>query len=158
MSKRPVAVVDGANVAFIELSQQGEPKVSNLTAVQRELKERGYDPIVIVDAALRHRVDDAAQLESLIDNQTVRQAPAGTDADYFVVKMAEEMEGIIISNDQYKEYVSEHPWLEKRRVPLMIVRGQVELYVPNDEGVTPPPPAGRKETGHAEGGQAAQAH
>ena len=44
-----VAVVDGANIAYIEESQEGKPKVSNLVAVRKALQEKGIEPIVIVD-------------------------------------------------------------------------------------------------------------
>ena len=64
---------------------------------------RGYDPIVIVDAALHHEVDDADQLEVLIRDQTIRQAPAGTDADRFILLTADEQDAVVISNDTRTE-------------------------------------------------------
>ena len=128
MSPRQVAVVDGANVAHIETSEEGAPRVANLVAVRQALEQRGYTPIIIVDASLRHHVDDPAQLEGLIDNQTIRQAPAGVDADYFVLEIAERFEGLVISNDTFDRFRERYPWIEARRVPLMIVRGKVEFY------------------------------
>lgn len=133
MENRKVAIVDGANVAHIEVTAKGNPKVTNLIAVRQVLVERGYEPIIIVDAALRHRIDDADHLEALINKQQVRQAPAGTDADYFVIKIADEENAVIISNDQYNDYLEEHPWVADRRIPLMIVHGSVELYEPATE-------------------------
>ena len=47
-------VVDGSNVAHLEASPDGSPKVSNIQAVRAALRDRGHDPIVIVDASLRH--------------------------------------------------------------------------------------------------------
>ena len=88
---------------------------------------RGYDPIVIVDAALHHEVDDADQLEALIRDQTIRQAPAGTDADRFILLTAHEQNGVVISNDTYREYRSDFRWLSDRRIPLMIIRGEIEF-------------------------------
>jgi hypothetical protein len=128
MTEQKVAVVDGANVAFIEVSSDGKPKVSYLVAVRRALKRRGYKPIIVVDASLRHQVDDPQQLESLIDDQVIRQAPAGTDADYFILEIAEDEQGLVISNDEFEKSKDRYPWIEERRVPLMIVNGQVELY------------------------------
>jgi hypothetical protein len=127
MNNKKVAIVDGSNIAYLELSNNGSPKVSNLIAVRNELKQRGYDPVIIVDASLRHEIDDPGKLESMIDSQQVRQAPAGTDADYFIVKMAEEHKAAIVSNDRYNDYSHENPWLNDRRIPLMIVRGAVEI-------------------------------
>ena len=128
MKDKKIVIVDGSNVAYLELTTDGSPKDANLTAVRNELKERGYDPIIIVDASLRHEIDDPTQLESMIDSQQVRQAPAGTDADYFIVKMAEDHKAAIVSNDQYNDYRHKNPWLNDRRIPLMIVRGAVELH------------------------------
>jgi hypothetical protein len=126
-------VVDGANVAFEELTKDGKPKVSNLVAVRRALEDRGFDPIIFVDASLRHEIDDPRQLESLIDRQIVRQVPAGTDADYFVLMTAEQQHAQVVSNDRYGPYHDEFPWIDKRRVPVMIVEGQVQLYEPKLE-------------------------
>ena len=81
MSAEKLVVVDGSNVAHAERSHRGDPKVSNLIKVRKKLKRMGYDPLVIVDASLKHEVDDPRQLESLIVSQVVRQSPAGTDAD-----------------------------------------------------------------------------
>lgn len=118
-------VVDGSNVAYLETTKEGKPRVSNLRAVRDRLLERGYDPVVIVDASLRHEIDDPDQLEALLDDQRIRQAPSGTDADYFVVETAERESARIVSNDEFEEYRDEHPWIEERRVPLMIVNGEV---------------------------------
>ncbi|HBY96830.1 MAG: hypothetical protein M5U01_33535 [Ardenticatenaceae bacterium] len=72
MAEGRVIVVDGANVAYEEVSKENQPKVSNLVAVRRVLEQKGYRPIVIVDASLRYEIDDPAQLEVLIDDQTIR--------------------------------------------------------------------------------------
>jgi hypothetical protein len=125
-----VAVVDGANVAYIERNENGAPKVSNLTKVRSALIKMGYKVVIIVDASLRHQVDDHEKLESLLDQQIARQAPADTDADYFITELARKMDALIISNDEFAQYREKYPWLEERRVPLMIINGLVELYEP----------------------------
>ena len=132
MAKK-IAVVDGANIAYIEQSQQGDPKVSNILAVRAALEKRGYEPIIIVDASLIYEIDDKPQLEALIDDQAVHQVPAQTDADYFIIETAQEHKAIIVSNDQFEPYLKEYPWIEKQRVPLMIINGEVELYEPKLE-------------------------
>ncbi len=132
MPSKQVAVVDGANVAYVERTRDGKPKVANLVAVRRVLEEQGFEVIVIVDASLRHAIDAPEQLEAMIENQSIRQAPAGTDADYFVVKTAEEHHGQIISNDEYKQFQEEYAWIKRQRTPLMIINGIVELYQPSE--------------------------
>lgn len=128
MVQKNLIVVDGANVAFNEKAQSGKPKVSNLVTVRKVLEEKGYEPIIFVDASLRYEIDDPQQLEALLDDQVIRQAPAETDADYFILATAERFDVPVVSNDEFERYTDQFPWIEERRVPLMIVKGKVELY------------------------------
>lgn len=125
------AVVDGANVAFIDQTSSGKLKVENLTAVRDTLRAMGFDLMIIVDASMRYAIDDPQQFERLIDDEDVRQAPAGTDADYFVLAFAEERNAYVVSNDEFEDYRERFSWIEDRRIPLMIVNGDVQLYGPN---------------------------
>ena len=51
-----VVLVDGSNVAH---SSEGEqPSLADIVAVCDKLREEGYEPVVVVDAALRHQIDD----------------------------------------------------------------------------------------------------
>ncbi len=128
MASTKIAVVDGTKVAYEEKSKQGSPKVGNIVAVNQTLKLKGYEPIIIIDASLKHQIDDPEQLEVLIENGTLKQAPAGTDADYFLIRTAEEHDAVIVTNDLYQEYEGKHPWIKDRRLPLMIINGLVEIY------------------------------
>ena len=129
MSKgKEVVIIDGANVAYEERSAGGKPKLSNLLKVRRELEERGLDPVVIVDASLKYDIDDQQQIEALIRSQQIRQVPAGTDADYFILQVADQHGARIVTNDQYKDYLGRYPWIPERRLPYMIIKGEVHLY------------------------------
>src|SRR5258705_3828762 len=78
-----LVLVDGSNVAH---SCEGEQALlSNITLVCDKLREEGYEPLVLVDAALRHQIDDRKTYEQLVESGAIRQAPAGTDADYFIL-------------------------------------------------------------------------
>jgi len=123
-------VVDGSNIAYVERSSNGDPRISNIVAVRKALVSKGYDPIIIVDANLRYEIDDPRQLEALLDRQEIRQAPAETDADYFVLELAKRYNSQVVSNDQFERYKELYSWIEQRRVPLMIVEEQVEFYGP----------------------------
>jgi len=129
--KPRVAVVDGANVAHSAPSG-GEPKLSNIVGMRKALVDQGYDPVIVVDAALRHEIDDPEQLEGLLNSEKIHQAPAGTNADYFVLEIADENDGVVISNDLFEDYEDEYPWIAKRRIPFMIVRDEVHLYEPGE--------------------------
>jgi hypothetical protein len=124
---RHIAVVDGANVAYEETGPDGGPRIANLVAMRTALIDAGYDPIIVVDASLRHEIDDPAQLEALLDDNRVRQAPAGTQADRFVLTIADEHDARVVSNDLFEDHRKAHPDVEERRLPFMIVRGDVFL-------------------------------
>src|SRR3954471_3232260 len=90
-----VVLVDGSNVAH---STEGErAQVRNILAVRDKLIEEGLEPIIVADAALRHQVDDSAMYEKLVDEGQIRQAPAGTDADYFILSFARELNACVVS-------------------------------------------------------------
>jgi hypothetical protein len=123
-----VVVIDGANVAYEERGAGGKPKLSNLLKVRRELEERGFEAVVLVDASLKYDIDDHDQLETLIRSQQIRQVPAGTDADFFIIQFAHELDALMVTNDRYKDYAERFPWIPDRRLPYMIVKGEVVLY------------------------------
>ncbi len=125
---RRMVVIDGANVAYEERSAGGKPKFSNLLKVRRELEEKGFEPVILVDASLKYDIDDQEQLENLIRSQQVRQVPAGTDADFFIIQFSQELDALIVTNDRYKDYADQYPWVSERRLPYMIVKGEVVLY------------------------------
>ena len=125
-------VVDGANVAWSEQTSDRKPKVSNIVAMRKALEDSGYDPIIIIDASLRYDVDDPDQLEALIDGQKVRQSPAGTEADYFVLMTAEQQKSEFVTNDTYEKYSDDYDWIWDRRIPYMIVEGEVQLHRDDD--------------------------
>ena len=130
---RGVIVVDGTNVAWEEQTKDGKPKVSNIVAMRQALEKEGYDPLIIIDASLRHEIDDPDQLEFLIDNQSIRQAPAGTEADYFVLQIARQENAKIVSNDMFEKYRTDgHDWIREHRIPFMIINGKVLLYQPEE--------------------------
>lgn len=127
-NERDVVVIDGANVAYEEKSGGGKPKLSNLLKVRGELEERGFDTIIVIDASLKYEIDDQHQLEKLIASQQIRQVPAGTDADFFILEIADTCGARIVTNDQYRDYKERYPWIPERRLPYMIVNGEVHLY------------------------------
>jgi hypothetical protein len=132
---KPVAVIDGANVALQERTHEGKARMESLMKMRSTLEERGYRPIIIVDASLRHDIDDRRQFEHMEDDGVIYQSPAGTQADYFVLRTAEEQNAIVVSNDRFKDYRDQFPWLREpgRRVPFMIVGGDIMLYCPESD-------------------------
>ena len=118
-----LVLVDGSNVAH---SSEGEQAVlANIVAVCDKLREEGYESVVVVDAALRHRIDDRNGYERMVDGGTIRQAPAGTDADYFILSFARELDASIVSNDRFRDHQKAFPDAAKRLIRYMVVKGEV---------------------------------
>ena len=120
-----LVLVDGSNVAHS--SEGDQPELSNIVAVCDKLREEGYEPVVVVDAALRHQIDDRVGYERMVDDGTIRQAPAGTDADYFILSFARELEASIVSNDRFRDRQKVFPDAAKRLIRYMVVKGEVVL-------------------------------
>jgi hypothetical protein len=122
---KAIVLVDGSNVAH---STEGEKaRLGNILAVRDKLNEEGLEPVVVVDAALRHQIDDPAGYEQLVDQGVVRQAPAGTDADYFILNFARELDARIVSNDRFRDHLRDFPDVPDRLIRYMIVEGEVVL-------------------------------
>lgn len=117
------ALVDGSNVAH---SSEGEKaRLRNIELVVARLEEDGLEPIVVVDAALRHQIDDAQKYEALIEGGEIRQAPAGTDADWFILSFARELNAYIVSNDRFRDRQEAFPDAHERMIRYMIVEDEV---------------------------------
>ena len=120
-----IAIVDGSNVAH---STEGDrARLFNIQLVCEKLIEEGYEPVVVVDAALRHQIDDSQAFERLVDEGKLKQAPAGTDADYFILSFARELAASVVSNDRFKDRIKAFPEARERVIRYMIVSDEVVL-------------------------------
>lgn len=118
-------LVDGSNVAHA--TEGGEARLSNIELVRAKLRQKGFEPLIVADAALRHQIDDKQGYERLIEGGVVHQAPAGTDADYFILSFAREMDARILTNDRFRDRAEQFPRERDRIIRYMIVQGEVVL-------------------------------
>ena len=120
-----IVIVDGSNVAH---STEGEkPRLANILIMRDKIREEGFEPVLVADAALRHQIDDEHGYERMVDAGEIKQAPAGTDADYFILSFTRELSASIVSNDRFREGMKGFPELRRRLVRYMIVRDEVVL-------------------------------
>ncbi|HYW13568.1 MAG TPA: hypothetical protein VE871_16525 [Longimicrobium sp.] len=119
----PKALVDGSNVAHS--SEGDEARLENLKIVVRKLRKEGYEAIVVADAALRHQIDDKEGYERRVEEGKIRQAPAGTDADYFLLAFARELDAVIVSNDLFRDRADSFPEARERMIRYMILGHEV---------------------------------
>lgn len=122
-------LVDASNVAHA--TEGGEARLENIMLVVNKLREEGFEPLVMADAALRHQIDQKGPYEKLIDSGLVHQAPAGTDADYFILSFAREMNARILTNDRFRDRAQEFAKERERIIRFMIVDGEVVLEMRN---------------------------
>lgn len=125
MTNEDAVLIDASNVAHA--TEGGQARLANIRAVEGKLREEGFEPIILADAALRHQIDERAEYEKLVDDGVVKQAPAGTDADYFILSFAREMGARILTNDRFRDRASEFAEERDRVIRYMIVDGQVVL-------------------------------
>ncbi|MFB6715268.1 Hsp70 family protein [Streptomyces sp. NPDC056358] len=113
-------VIDGSNLAWNGRPPRaagGRPSYAALLAAVRSLqfKHPDRDIHVVVDATLRHDVsaEERPLVEAAIADNTLVQPPAGTEGrgDALVISIAEEVHGMIVSNDNFAPFQKAHPWL-----------------------------------------------
>ena len=118
-------IVDASNVAHA--TEKSSARLANVRLVRDRLTQEGLTPILVADAALRHQIDDAAEYERLVKDGEIQQAPAGTDADYFILTFARELGASVLSNDRFKDRIAHFPEVKDRIIRYMIVAGEVVL-------------------------------
>ena len=124
MARKPrIAIVDGSNVAHS--TEGATPRLANIVLMRDKLLEKGFQPVLVVDAALRHQIDDRAGYEKMVDAGEVNQAPAGTDADFFILSFARELGARVVSNDRFRDRMQEFKDLSRRFIRYMIVADEV---------------------------------
>ncbi|WP_435189628.1 Hsp70 family protein [Streptomyces sp. bgisy126] len=113
-------VIDGSNLAWNgrpPRASGGRPSFAALQTAVRSLrfKHPKRDIHVVVDATLRHDVsaEERPLVEAAVADGTVVQPPAGTEGrgDALVISIAEEVGGIIVSNDNFAPFQRANPWL-----------------------------------------------
>ena len=128
-------VLDGSNLGT---EGRSEPSWSQLLEARDAFvaEHPGADVIVVVDATFEHRVaagERAKVLQALADGDVVAP-PAGAvgRGDAFILKIAERVSAVVLSNDSFQEFQTEHPWLfaEGRLIGGKPVRGVGWVFTP----------------------------
>ena len=107
-------VVDGSNLATEGRSTPSLPQLRD--AVASFLVEYpGAEMLVVVDATFGHRIVSSEQVafKELEAAGDMVSPPAGSvgRGDAFILKIAERIGGVVLSNDSFQEFQIDHPWL-----------------------------------------------
>jgi Zc3h12a-like ribonuclease protein len=128
-------VVDGSNLAT---EGRTDPSLTQLDqAVRAFLEENpGAEVIVVADATFAHRVTPGERArfnESELAGEIVTP-PAGAigRGDAFILKIADRIKGVVLSNDSFQEFQGDYPWLfeEGRLVGGKPVSGVGWVFTP----------------------------
>ncbi len=110
-------VVDGSNVAT---EGRNAPSLAQLEEAVGELKREfpEAEVTVIVDATFAHRIE-ASELErfeqaALAGEYVYPPAGAIGRGDAFLLRIAQKIDAVVLSNDSFQEFHGEHPWLFDR--------------------------------------------
>ncbi len=146
---RPRALIDGSNVAH---ATEGGARLANILLVRDRLIAQGFAPIIVADAALRHQIDDGAHYESLVGSGEIHQAPAGTDADYFLLSFARELDASLVSNDRFRDRSRQFAAVRRQIIRFMILADEVVFERRTGKRGAHAPTPGRERTqGHSRG-------
>ncbi|MGH9020446.1 MAG: NYN domain-containing protein [Acidimicrobiales bacterium] len=106
--------MDGSNIAT---EGRTDPSLAQLDlAVRSFLDEHpGAEVIVVADATFAHRVTPAERRrfeESELAGEIVTP-PAGAigRGDAFILRIADRINGVVLSNDSFQEFQADYPWL-----------------------------------------------
>ncbi len=107
-------MVDGSNLAT---EGRTDPNLTQLDEAVRAFMEEnpGVEIIVVADASFAHRVTPAERkrfAESELAGEIVTP-PAGAvgRGDAFILKIADRIDAVVLSNDSFQEFHGEYPWL-----------------------------------------------
>src|SRR5436309_5416322 len=107
-------VVDGSNIAT---EGRSLPSLAQLDEAVREFLQEhpGITLTVVVDATFGHRIDESERKafeEAEAANEVV-SPPAGAigRGDAFLLRIADKVNGTVLSNDSFQEFHGEYGWL-----------------------------------------------
>jgi hypothetical protein len=128
-------VVDGSNFAT---EGRVVPSLNQLDEAVRSFLEEhpGAEMIVVADASFEHRVatNERAHFKEAELAGEIVTPPAGAvgRGDAFILKIADRIKGVVLSNDSFQEFHEEYPWLfdEGRLIGGKPVRGVGWVFTP----------------------------
>lgn len=121
-------VIDGSNIAFEERNENNKPKLSNILNLREKLEKLGIIQYrIICDDSLYYCIDERDNYANYINKKEIIVPPKNIKADVYILQLAFENDGLIISKDKYKEYYSifGKDWIENKRIPFEIVNGEI---------------------------------
>ena len=110
-------ILDGSNIARDNPNSK-KASIRDVIKCRKKLQKLGVPEkniLIIFGAGLRHYIPDRDKqlYETLLRENTVNQAPAERDDDWFIIQYAIDHNSYIITNDRYIEYRQKSPTHER---------------------------------------------
>ncbi|MCL2115117.1 MAG: Zc3h12a-like ribonuclease [Methanobrevibacter sp.] len=118
-------VIDASNLAYFQLEENSKPKLNNILSAVNVLEKGGNEFVIIADASLKHEIDDKKRFKILLDEEAIEEVPSGTDADHFILNIAEEENAKILSNDYFREFSDEFKDINSKRLPYFFKNDEI---------------------------------
>ena len=118
-------VIDASNVAHFGRKDSSRPKLENILSALKVLGDKGNDFVIIADASLKHEIDDKDKYTCLLEEKTIEEVPSGSNADHFILHLAEKENAKILSNDLFKEFSDEFKDIQSMRIPFSFDGGNI---------------------------------
>ncbi len=134
-----IVYIDGSNVAWNNGSKKNgdRPNARNIIYVIEEIKKRNpKDIVTFCDANLKYEVEDKNILSEAKKKYDIREVPAGTKADTYIIGFAEKKKNAyVITNDTFGDYLKVNPksipyWNEHRIAFMVDKDGRVVFSLP----------------------------
>lgn len=116
-------IIDASNIAH----HQNKAIMKRIIEAIKAVKKLGFKPIVVADASLKHKIDDEEKYKEYIKRGVIKEVPAGTNADHYILKLAEEEDAKILSNDNFREFRDEFKNIDSRRVPYTFENNKIVI-------------------------------
>jgi hypothetical protein len=137
--KSILCVVDGSNIMYLDGQK---PSLAPLRALVSGLKTKGLEysiffdanaPFLLLDEAKARQPELFMQMlveETGTDLKHVSVVPGGVQADDFILSYAESSDGLVISNDNFRQYVDRFPWVKNEERTAKCLVHANRLLVP----------------------------
>ncbi len=124
MVKNIKMIADISNIASFN-KRNDKPKLEYIDLLYTSVP-KDVETISIADCALYHQIDSKELYKAkYLIPKIIFEAPAGIQADDFILSYAKEKDALILSNDRFKQYdIVSKTWLREHQIRFMIIENQ----------------------------------
>ena len=121
-----IFLIDFLNIAYL-IKDNGKPRIKNVELVIRKLKLLSplNKVICIADPSTPYVIDNKKKYKAFIDEGQIVQVGSGEEADYYMIKFAEnKSDCCIVTNDGFKNHEFNEN-LKDRIIRVSIINNEV---------------------------------